>query len=56
MPSTGDYIKLSDAIRTLVENEGLRIDMSKLARKRVEKYFSCEVNSAKLYDLILNLK
>ncbi|MCX7723682.1 MAG: glycosyltransferase family 4 protein [Thermodesulfovibrio sp.] len=51
----GDYIKLSEAIRILVEDERLRIDMSKLARKRAEEYFSCEVNSVKLYDLITNL-
>lgn len=52
----GDYIQLAEAIKHLVENEHVRNKLSKIARERAEKLFSCKVNTPKLLDLISTLR
>jgi len=52
----GDYCQLAEAIKYLLENERLRIELSTKARERAEKVFSCKVNTPKMISLLLKFK
>jgi len=51
----GDYCQLAEAIKYLLDNEKLRIELSIKARERAEKIFSCKINTPKMISLLLNL-